>query len=67
MKEAEKRKLQRVQPSQFDYVGILTILLESPESWPICDRDGTNPIFDICYDTSVFPNILTQKLISRKL
>lgn len=32
MKEAEKRKLQTVQPCQFDYVGILTILLESPES-----------------------------------
>lgn len=32
MKEAEKRKLQTVQPSQFDYIGILTILLESPES-----------------------------------
>lgn len=32
MKEVEKRKLQTGQPSQFDYIGILTILLESPES-----------------------------------
>ena len=26
---------------------ILAILLENPESWPICDRDRKNPDFDI--------------------
>ena len=31
-----------------DLVGILPILLENPESRPICDRDRKNPDFHIC-------------------
>ena len=33
-----------------DLVGILPILLENPESQPVCDRDRKNPDFDICFD-----------------
>ena len=31
-----------------DFVGIIPILLENPESQPICDRDRKNPDFDSC-------------------
>ena len=42
--------VQTVQSSQF--CGILPILLENPESRPICNRDRKNPDFDICSDFS---------------
>ena len=35
-----------------DFVGILPILLENPESRLIQDRDGKNPDFDICSEIS---------------
>ena len=38
-----------------DFVGILPILLENPESQPICDQDKKNPNFDICSDISSTP------------
>ena len=31
-----------------DFVGIIPILLENPESRPTCDRDEKNPDFDSC-------------------
>ena len=38
-----------------DFVGILLILLENPESQPICDQDRKNPNFDICSHISSTP------------
>ena len=42
--------VQTVLSSQF--CGILPILLENPESRPMCDQDRKNPDFDICSDFS---------------
>ena len=36
-----------------DFVGIIPIFLENPESGPICDRDRKNPVFDSCRDIFV--------------
>ena len=41
--------IQTVQPSR-SRVKIRPILLENPESQPICDRDRKNPDCDICFD-----------------
>ena len=36
-----------------DFVGFIPILLENPESRPMCDRDRKNPNFDSCCDIFV--------------
>ena len=36
-----------------DFVGIILILLENPESQPICDQDRKNPDFNSCCDIFV--------------
>ena len=48
---AKTRSGNEIKPS--DFVGIIPILLENPESRPICDRDSKNPDFDSCYDIFV--------------
>ena len=45
--------MQTVQLNHPDFVGIIPILLENPESRPICDRDRKNPDFDSCCDIFV--------------
>ena len=47
---------------------ILPILLENPESRPICDRDRQNPDFDICFDkyTRTPNRVYLTRLIPRK-
>ena len=55
-----------------DFVRIISILLENPESWPICDQDRKDPNFDSCCDIFVkFSDKRTQNaeyltLMSRK-
>ena len=52
-----------------DLVGILPVLLENPESRPICDRDRQNHDFDICFDkyTRTPNRVYLTRLIPRKL
>ena len=40
-------------PNHPDFVGIIPILLENPESRPISDQDRKNPDFDSCCDIFV--------------
>ena len=45
----------KLRNAAFMYAGCPTIpiLLENPESRPICDRDRKNPDFDSCWDIFV--------------
>ena len=43
-----------------DLIRILPILLENPESRPICDQDRKNPDFDICFHIFKYIVRITQ-------
>ena len=48
-----------------DLIRILLILLENPESLPICDQDRKNPDFDICFDIFKYIVRITQRTPNR--